>query len=126
MAAKKDDVIVDSGAVYVLRAGTPVYVKTADICAMTGKSNQWVGQLVSQGTLNKRSTPHGAMFDVTASIRSYCNALEDRADSQKEKANSAAEKEKNDAEISIKKAKAIITVLEAKELQGKMHRSEDV
>ncbi len=126
MAAKKDDVIIDSGAVYVLRAGTPVYVKTADICAMTGKSNQWVGQLVSQGTLNKRSTPHGAMFDVTASIRSYCNSLEDRADAQKEKANSDAEKEKNDAEISIKKAKAIISVLEAKELQGKMHRSEDV
>ncbi|HWP50606.1 MAG TPA: hypothetical protein VN626_02805 [Clostridia bacterium] len=126
MAAKKDDVIIDSGAVYVLRAGTPVYVKTADICAMTGKSNQWIGQLISQGTLNKRSTPHGALFDVTASIRSYCNALENRADSQKEKANSAAEKEKNDAEISIKKAKAIITVLEAKELQGKMHRSEDV
>ena len=30
MAAKKQDVVVEDGAVYVLRAGTPVYVKTAD------------------------------------------------------------------------------------------------
>ena len=35
MAAKKQDVVVEDGAVYVLRAGTPVYVKTADICSMT-------------------------------------------------------------------------------------------
>ena len=47
MAAKKQDVVVEDGAVYVLRAGTPVYVKTADICSMTGKSNQWIGQLVA-------------------------------------------------------------------------------
>ena len=32
MATKKQDVVVEDGAVYVLRAGTPVYVKTADIC----------------------------------------------------------------------------------------------
>ena len=42
MAAKKQDVVVEDGAVYVLRAGTTVYVKTADICSMTGKSNQWI------------------------------------------------------------------------------------
>lgn len=65
MAAKKQDVVVEDGAVYVLRAGTPVYVKTADICSMTGKSNQWIGQLVAQGTLHKRSTLHGSLFDVT-------------------------------------------------------------
>lgn len=122
MAAKKDDVVVENGAVYLLRAGTPVYVKTADICAMTGKSNQWVGQLVSQGTLSKRNTPYGTMFDVTAAIHSYCSMLEERT----EKPENPADKEKQNAEVSIKKAKAIISVLEAKELQGKMHRSEDV
>ena len=79
MAAKKQDVVVEDGAVYVLRAGTPVYVKTADICSMTGKSNQWIGQLVAQGTLHKRSTPHGSLFDVAEAVRAYCSMLEARA-----------------------------------------------
>lgn len=125
-AQKKQDIIVEDGAVYVLRAGVPLYLKTADICAMTGKSNQWIGQLVSQGVLSKRSTPHGSMFDAAAAIRAYCDLLEARAKAGEDKAATAAEKEKQDAEISIKKAKAIVSVLEAKELQGKMHRSEDV
>lgn len=125
-ARKKQDVVVEDGTVYVLRAGTPVYVKTADICSMTGKSNQWIGQLVSQGTLNKRSTPHGTMFDTTAAMHAYCNMLEARAKASEDKATIAAEKERQEAEVSIKKAKAIVSVLEAKELQGKMHRSEDV
>lgn len=121
--AKKDDVIVEDGTVYVLRSGTPVYVKTADICAMTDNSNQWIGQLVSQGTIHKRSTPHGNLFDVAETMRAYCDMLKSRAEAKPE---NPADKEKQDAEVSIKKAKAIITVLEAKELQGKMHRSEDV
>lgn len=125
-AQKKPDAIVEEGAVYVLRAGMPIYVKTADICGMTGKSNQWIGQLVSQGTLNKKSTPHGTLFDLAVAMRSYTAMLEDRANSEEKKSANATEKEKLEAEASIKKARAIITVLEAKELQGKMHRSEDV
>ena len=124
---KKPEAVIEDGAVYVLRAGTPIFVKTADICAMAGKSNQWIGQLVSQGTLNKKSTPHGSLFDLLATMRAYTAMLEERLNTAEEKkADNAAEKEKQEAEISIKKAKAIITVLEAKELQGKMHRSEDV
>lgn len=125
-AQKKPDAVIEDGAVYVVRAGTPVYVKTADICAMTGKSNQWIGQLVSQGILNKKSTPQGTLFDLAGTIRSYTAMLEDRANSEEKKAADATEKEKQEAEVSIKKANAIIKVLEAKELQGKMHRSEDV
>lgn len=125
-APKKQDVVVEDNAVYVLRSGIPLYVKTADICAMTGKSNQWIGQLVSQGTLSKRSTPHGAMFDVASAIHAYCDMLEGRVKAVEDKAASAAAKEITEAEVSIKKAKAIKSVLEAKELQGKMHRSEDV
>lgn len=125
-AQKKPEAVVEDGAVYVLRAGTPVYVKTADICAMSGKSNQWIGQLVSQGILNKKSTSHGTLFELAGTMRSYTAMLEDRANTEEKKAAAATEKEKQEAEVSIKKANAIIKVLEAKELQGKMHRSEDV
>lgn len=125
-AQKKPEAVVEDGAVYVLRAGTPVYVKTADVCAMSGKSNQWIGQLISQGVLHKKSTSHGSLFELAGTMRSYTAMLEDRANSEEKKAAAATEKEKQEAETSIKKANAIIKVLEAKELQGKMHRSEDV
>ncbi len=126
MAAKKQNVIVENGAVYVLSAGTPVYIKTADVCTMTGKTNQWIGQLTGQGIINKRHTPHGAMYEAAPTVRAYCAMLESRSAAAERKADNPTEKERLDAEVSIKKAKAIISVLEAKELQGKMHRSEDV
>ena len=126
MAPKKQDVVVEDGAVYMLRAGTHIYVKTADICSATGKSNQWIGQLVAQGTLHKRSTPHGNLFDVTEAMRAYCAMLEARAGPEKSEREVKQEEAKNAAEVTMKVARAQIAKAEADELQGKMHRSEDV
>ena len=130
MARPKNDVIVEDGAVYVLRAGTAVYVKTADICSMTGKSNQWIGQLVAQGTLHKRGTSHGSLFNVTEAVRAYCSMLEARAGPVKTEdeieREAKQEKAKAAADVTLKIAKANIAKAEADELQGKMHRSEDV
>ena len=125
-AQKKQDVAVDEGAVYILRAGTPVYIKTADLCAMTGKSNQWIGQLTSQGVINKRATLHGSMYELTSTVHAYTTMLETRAKEASEKVMSAEHKERNAAEVSLKKAKATKAVLETKELLGKMHRAEDI
>lgn len=126
----KDQTIakIDNGTVFVLQAGTPVYVKTADICAITGKSNQWIGQLTSQGILNKSKTPHGALYDLVANMKSYCTMLEERAeaDEDDDPESKKLEKDRRKADTSIKASKAIIAGLEAKEIQGKMHRSEDV
>lgn len=124
--AKKPEAIIEDGTVYILRAGTPVYVKTADICAMTGKSNQWIGQLVSQGTLHKRSTPHGSLFDLTDTIRAYCEMLEARAGPEMSEQEQRRSEARSAADVTLKVAKAQIAKLEADELQGKMHRSEDV
>jgi len=93
---------------------------------MTGKSNQWVGQLTSQGIINKRSTPHGSMYELASTVHSYITMLEARTKEAADRALSAANKERNEAETSLKKARAIKAVLETKELQGKMHRAEDV
>ena len=124
---KKKDIVVEDGAVYVLRPGIPIYVKTADICAMTGKSNQWIGQLVSQGTISKRSTLHGTLFDMAATIRAYCDMLEARAMKQEKSEDEIKrDKARNAADVTLKIAKATVAKLEADELQGKMHRSEDV
>ena len=126
MPSKKPEAVIEDGTVYILRAGTPVYVKTADICAMTGKSNQWIGQLVSQGTLHKRSTPHGSLFDLAATMRAYCAMLEARGEPEPSEQERRWSEEKNTADVMLKTAKAQIAQMEADELCGKMHRSEDV
>lgn len=113
------------GATYVLQAGKPIYVKTADLCAMTGKTNQWIGQLTAQGILNKDKTPHGSLYDIRSNIRSYCEMLEARSRKIDSEA-AEVEAEKNKADMNLKKAKAAIAVLEANELKGQMHRAEDV
>ena len=97
---------------------------------MTGKSNQWIGQLVAQGTLHKHSTPHGSLFDINEALRAYCSMLESRAGPAKTEEEilqeAKQEKAKAAADVTIKIAKANIAKAEADELQGKMHRSEDV
>lgn len=123
--AKKEAVVLVDEATYVLQAGKPIYVKTADLCAMTGKTNQWIGQLTAQGVLNKDATPKGSLYDLRTNIRAYCDMLEARS----KKVDSEVvqvEADKNKAEMQLKQAKAAIAVMEANELKGKMHRSDDV
>ena len=120
----KEKVLLEDETVYILQPGLTIYVKTADICSMLGVSNQWVGQLTSQGTLNKMQTDHGKLFNLTDSIRAYM-------DSQNDKIKKTAEERKMDkaratAEVKLKVAKATVAELQAQELRGKMHRSEDV
>lgn len=120
----KQAVIVEDGAVYVLQAGTPIYCKTADICSILGKSNQWIGQLTSQGTLNKTKTKHGTLYNVVDNLTSYIAMLEQKSDDDPEAKKLELDKQK--AEVSLRTSKAIMASYNAKELQGKMHRSEDV
>lgn len=116
---------VIDGKVYVLQAGTPVYVKTADVCAATGKSNQWIGQLVNQGTINKTRTPYGGMFEIKSTMRAY---IDERVsgDDKARKEEEEIERNKLKAEVTLKAAKAGKETLLYEELKGKMHRSEDV
>ncbi len=120
----KQAVIVENGAVYVLQAGTPIYCKTADICSIVGKSNQWIGQLTSQGILNKTKTRHGALYDLADNLTAYIESLEQKSGDDPEAKKLELDKQK--AEVSLRTSKAIMASYSAKELQGKMHRSEDV
>ncbi len=122
--ADKPTVIFDEENVYLLQAGMNVYVKTADLCAMFGVSNQWLGQLVSQGTLAKIQTENGKLFNLVDSVKSYIESLSEKVKKSEEE--KKLDKAKATAEVKLKVAKAAITELQAKELQGKMHRSEDV
>lgn len=116
---------IKDNAVYILQAGTPVYIKTADVCAITGKSNQWIGQLTSQGTLAKSNTPYGALYELTPNLQRYIGQIADRVDDIDED-DKKVEQQRRKAEATFKAAKASMASMDAKERAGKMHRSEDV
>ncbi|MBO6301278.1 MAG: hypothetical protein J6N15_02445 [Ruminiclostridium sp.] len=118
--ASSNVAVIKDGAVYVLKAGTPVYVGTADICTWTGKTKQWIGQLTKQGVLERVQTEQGQLYNAGDTVNAYLESIADKVE------NSETEQEKKKAEMSLKKSKAAIAAMEVLELKGKMHRSEDV
>ncbi len=111
--------------IFSLEAGTPIYVKTADICNATGKTNQWIGQLTSQGVISKTKTSHGQLYELFETVRSYIAMMESRA-KRRDETSAAAELRKKQADADYKEAKAEMADMETKEFQGKLHRTEDV
>ena len=124
MAKSNEIAVIEDGAVYILQPGTPIYVKTADVCAMMGCSNQWVGQLVSQGTLFRKKTNHGQMFNAFETMGKYAEIIKEKYDNGDD--DEKTEKIRSKAEALLKSSKAKIAKLEADEREGKMHRSKDV
>ncbi len=106
---------------------TPGYCKTEDLANLFGLTGQWINQLTRDGVIKRRDTPAGKRYNVIESVRSYTQYLRDKAANRGEKGiPEEKELEKFDAEVRIKQAKAKIAELEADEIQGIMHRSEDV
>lgn len=92
-------------------------VNTTTLAAILGLTGRRVQQLAQDGVFVVKGK---GQYELSESVQKYVTFR------TREKVESAAEQEKASAEVSIKKAKAIVATLEAKELQGKMHRSEDV
>ena len=122
--ADKEKVVLENDTLYILQPGLTIYVKTADLCSWFGVSNQWVGQLTSQGTLNKMQTDYGKLFNLGDSVHGYMDSLNEKVTKSAEE--KKMDKAKQAAEVKLKVAKANMADLQAKELAGKMHRSEDV
>lgn len=114
---------VKDGKVYVRKIGTSIYVKTADFARLIGKTNQWVGQLVAQGTIVRDDTEHGSLLELGRNMTAYIQYLESRNAEKKE---DKIDLEKRRAESVLKKAKAAVAMMQANELRGTMHRAEDV
>ena len=105
----------------------PGYCKTEDLANLFALSPQWINDLTRNGVLKKRDTPAGKRYNVVESTRSYVQYLREKAAGRDSKGiPESKELEKFEAEVRIKQAKAQIAELEAQELQGIMHRSEDV
>lgn len=121
MAAKS---VKAADPLYSTTAGTPIYVKTADVSVILGKSDQWVGNLAAKGVLVKVKTPRGNLFDLAASMKGYLAWLDEQNGRDPEL--EELDKKKKQLDNSIKASKAIKENFLAKEMQGEMHRSEDV
>lgn len=106
---------------------TPGYCKTEDLARLFRLSGQSINQLTRDGIIKRRDTPAGKRYNVMETVGTYVEYLRDKAAGRGEKSiPESKELEKFEAEVRIKQAKAQIAELEAQELQGIMHRSEDV
>lgn len=91
---------------------------TTELAVVLGITARRVQQMAQDGTI---VAVKRGRFNLAESVQRYIAFI-----SSKDKDISQQDKARQDAEVSIKKAKAVIAVMEAQELQGKMHRSEDV
>lgn len=106
---------------------SPGYCKAEYLANLFALSGQYINQLTRDGVLQKEDTPAGKRYNVVESTRAYVQYLREKAAGRGEKGiPEEKELEKFEAEVRIKQAKAKIAELEAQELQGIMHRSEDV
>lgn len=98
---------------------------TQVIAKIFGVSTRRVEQLKTEGIIKGQGKP--TKYDLLPTIQAYIKYLSDKANGREKKETMAnLEEEKLSAEVAIKKSKAEAAKLELKELQGKMHRAEDV
>jgi len=106
---------------------SPGYCKADDLAQLFGTTRQWIGELTRNGILKKRDTPAGKRYHIVESTRAYVQYLREKAAGRGDKGiPKNKELDKFDAEVKLKKAKADIAELSARELRGTLHRSEDV
>lgn len=95
-------------------------VNTTSMAVLTGLSARRVQQLIQDGTF---TTERKGLMRAGDTLRKYHDLLKNsKMDAEDRK----MEKARRAAEVRMKVSKANIASLEADELNGKMHRSEDV
>lgn len=98
---------------------------TSVIAALFGVTNTRIGQLKKEGVIVGRGNP--AMYDFYPTVKAYIRYLSDKAyGREKKEVVAALEERRLRAEAEIKEAKAAIVKMEQDELEGKLHRAEDV
>ena len=102
-----------------------VLVGTKELVDLFGISSRRIEQLRAEGIIESEGKP--ARYKLVPTLKRYIKYLSDKANGREKKQTTAQqEEEKLKAEVRIKKAKAETAELELDELQGKMHRAEDV
>lgn len=95
-------------------------ISTTELARVLGLSARRIQQMAQDGIVPPASK---GRFRLNDSVQRYITFITGNKMSEDEK---KTEKARRLAEVQIKAAKASVAKLEASELQGKMHRSEDV
>lgn len=102
------------------KIGGETTVGTAELAAVLGLTARRVQQLSEDGTIEKSGRGKFKLADAVQKYITFISKGEIGINDKK------IEKVKNLAEANLKESKAKMAKLEAAELEGKMHRSEDV
>lgn len=106
-------------------AGNKNMVSTKEIAQCFQVSTRRVEQLKTEGIINGEGKP--TKYDFIPTVMAYIKYLSDKANGREKKETMAKlEEDKLRAEAEIKQSKAKQAQMELKELQGKLHRAEDV
>lgn len=100
---------------------------SAIIAKLFGVTDRRVQQFAKDGVIPAASVrPY--KFDLLPTVQAYIRYLSDKANGKESKSADTvqAEADKLRAEADLKQSKAKIAEMQLKELEGKMHRSEDV
>lgn len=100
---------------------------SAIIARLFGVTERRVQQLAKEGVIPAAQTrPY--MFDLLPTVQAYIKHLREQANGKEQKSADTvqAEADKLRAEADLKQSKAKIAEMQLNELEGKMHRSEDV
>lgn len=96
-----------------------------ELATLLNVSDRWIRQLRDDGVLVCSGKP--PKYPLIENVQSYMEYLLERAQTRVTSKDAAdLEKEKLEAEVRIKQAKAEMSEQELRELNGELHRAEDV
>ena len=106
-------------------AGNANLQTTQVIAKIFQVSTRRVEQLKAEGVIKGQGKP--TKYDLMPTVMAYIKYLSDKANGrEKKQVTSELEEQRLKAEVEIKQAKAKQAQMELKEIQGKLHRAEDV
>lgn len=102
-------------------------VDSKTIALLFGVGVRRVQQLAQEGVISAVKKGNANKYDLLPTIQRYIKYLTEKANGRKEsEKDTEQESKKLEAEADLKRSKADMAALQLKELEGKMHRSEDV
>jgi len=101
-------------------------VNSTIIAQLFGVTTRRVQQLTQEGVIQATKAGGANKYDLLPTIQRYIKHLTEKANGREQKKDNETEGRKLEAEADLKRSKADMAALQLKELEGKMHRSEDV
>ncbi len=102
-------------------------VDSKTIAALFGVTTRRVQQLAQEGVIIAVKQGNANRYDLLPTIQRYIKHLTEKANGRDApKKDAETEGRRLEAEADLKRSKADMAALQLKELEGKMHRSEDV